>query len=315
MHALLRALSVLVILGVIARIIVTLQSSSSVTTAFATPSLKGQPNAAIVYLTTGDSKYLSWLAGSIVALEKNFNQHRGYPYVIFCSNVSQSAKHHIAALVRNVTFVDVVLDLPLPRSETIPPTQTCKGWSWPHTYLHMCRFFIYYLFLEPILKNYDFIWRLDSDLFLEKPAPLDPIQFVALHKLTFAFYAQKTRDPVGCTYGLLDTAYMYAELHKLQPVHLARLLPGTTYSGAFAVMDVRFFTSEKFIAFAKFVHDTGGIWKHRWGEQAFYPVALGLFERADAIWWFGGWQWTHKGKPIWSSNERLAGGAVYNTTM
>ena len=99
-------------------------------------------------------------------IHKNFNKSYNYPLIIFHEgNIQPIHQTVISEITPNVEFVDVS------QNAFIMPKGVEESWQDQIPYKHMCRF--YAMQIYDYVDEYDYIWRLDDDSFIESNIKFD----------------------------------------------------------------------------------------------------------------------------------------------
>lgn len=162
-----------------------------------------------------------------------------------------------------------------------------RGGAYRVGYCEMNRFRTLEMYRHPVLANFDYFVQLDTDLYVRKPMPYNPVARMATSGAVFGF-AERVVLPTAardCNLGLYEAIDKWINKSLLLPVYVPPR--GMSYAGNFNMGDLRFLRSEQYYAFARWINDEEmGIWSHRWGDQAFLPNIIGVYFPEEKHMWF-----------------------------
>jgi Glycolipid 2-alpha-mannosyltransferase len=175
--------------------------------------------------------------------------------------------------------------------------RTCAGIEWARNYLHMCRFFVSQLWrTEPVLDEYDYWWRVDTDSTFPQPVGYNLVRAAAHRNKTFAYYNRNERESPGCLIGLYSAIERFGDAHSIAAQHRQLITNVTTYTGAFGIFRVAFFLHDsRWLALTAELDRLGGVYLHRWGEQDVFAPAFALLLPYSEIGWVSEIVMHHKG--------------------
>ena len=122
-------------------------------------------------------------------------------------------------------------------------------------YCAMNRFRTLEMYRHPALANFDYFVQMDTDLYVKKPMPYNPVQRMAESKAVFGYHEKVVHPSVqqDCNLGLYDAISGWINRSELAPKYVPAL--GTNYAGNFNIGDLGFFRSEQYYAFARWIHN------------------------------------------------------------
>jgi hypothetical protein len=143
-------------------------------------------------------------------------------------------------------------------------------------YRHMCRFFAGEIFHHPILKEYKYIWRLDTDSKI-------------LSKITYNVFDQMQHSEA--VYGYVNIQHdhpaVIQDLWSISEKYFQSIGKGHIFNPDvfhdhfrrvfytnFEILDLDFFRGKEYQSFYKHLDNTGGIYKYRWGDHIIRYIAL-----------------------------------------
>ena len=145
-------------------------------------------------------------------------------------------------------------------------------------YCQMNRFRTLEMYRHPSLADFDYFIQLDTDLYVNKPMPYNPVVRMADLGGVIGYHEKvvlpdATRD---CNLGMYEAIENWIDRSSLSPRY--RPARGTSYAGNFVIGDLRFFRSEEYYTFARWINnEEKGIWTHRWPDQGFLPNIAGVY--------------------------------------
>ena len=144
------------------------------------------------------------------------------------------------------------------------------------TYCHMNMFRIRDLWRLPALADYDWVINLDTDLYVNKTLPYDPIvKLQEMHAVVGALSRGSKGPERQCETGEQEAIEHIWKIMRVKPVE--QQPAGAEYSGNFFIAYLPFFRSDVYHRQAELLLEkTTGIWSHRWSDQAFYTQALSV---------------------------------------
>eukprot|EP01135_Chromosphaera_perkinsii_P002203 Nk52_evm11s219 gene=Nk52_evmTU11s219 len=272
---------------------------------------------AITILTR--EKSLKKLVRTIQVFEESYNTRFGHDYIIMNDGrFSAHFKQKVRELTNNtVHFYRIPHDVwAVP--EHIDDVQMRQGMenllrkvSWmPYaksvSYRQMCRFQSGPVFMLPILKNYDWFWRLDDDVHYFCKLDYDPLQYMKDNGIVYGF-SIAFKEFIQTVETLYPTILQFAEKYP----HLVKTEDHTndwmTYFGSSNVYngchfwtnmemgDLNFFRGEAYQSFFRHLDQAGGFFYERWGDAPVRSLGLGLLVDKDRVKLFEDIGYTHGG--------------------
>lgn len=255
-------------------------------------------SSAIVYLLNNAQKDISNFRQSIQLLYSNY--YIFFPCDIICfyeDNFPEQELQYLKIVLSNmnVSFCKIQFDMPeysveqlklIPEYFPHPDFPQAQGFS--IGYRHMCRFFAGSIFKHPIIKQYKYLWRLDTDSFIQSP-----ITYNVFNKLkqnnSFYGYINIQNDHPGAVLNLWETSQQYfSSIHK---DHIFRypsieFHKNKVFYTNFEVLDVDWFISDDYQSFFYFIDNTAGIYKYRWGDHSIRYIALNSLLSPEQLYFY-----------------------------
>jgi hypothetical protein len=142
----------------------------------------------------------------------------------------------------------------------------------------------HHLFFEPLLDQFDFVFKVDTDIRFVRRAPEAPS--AVMQKQGCLFMHSKIvsilNEQYGsdCNNGVLDTTTAFARLLGNAPASAAyRWCRDVDYFyGNFIGFNLRFYTSPTQLYFSRWMYECvrDGYFRYRWADQALFPMYLCL---------------------------------------
>lgn len=161
----------------------------------------------------------------------------------------------------------------------------CSNRTWPTGYLQMIRFRVLGTWEEDIVKYFDYIQQIDTDISVIS-ADFDPfVKTQELDAVLGFFHCEVDRT---CAEGLHQWMLSYAKSHNFTWRWLENIYHELVYSVNFATLKTSFFVNNPNIMqlYRDYV-STGYIETRRWTEQVLYPYVLALFTDYDRVYVYG----------------------------
>ncbi|ATY61865.1 Alpha-1,2 mannosyltransferase KTR1 [Cordyceps militaris] len=153
------------------------------------------------------------------------------------------------------------------------------------SYRHMCRFESGFFFQHPIMKNYDFYWRVEPSIELFCDIAQDPFRFMKENGKKYSFTISLL-EYVDTIPTLWDSAVKFIENY---PQHVAadnsmEFLSddgGQTYNmchfwSNFEIGSLEWMRSDAYVDFFNSLDQDGGFFYERWGDAPVHSIAAGL---------------------------------------
>ncbi|ORX43919.1 glycosyl transferase [Piromyces finnis] len=170
------------------------------------------------------------------------------------------------------------------------------------SYRHMCRFESGFFYNHPMLKPFDYYWRVEPGVGFHCKLQEDPFKFMRDNNKIYG-YVISLIELKSTVPHLWETV---KEFMRKYPQYIANPNSldflshdnGKTWNlchfwSNFEIADMRFFRSEKYETFFKFLDEKGGIYYERWGDAPIHSIAASLFLEPDKIHFFKNIGYTH----------------------
>lgn len=141
-------------------------------------------------------------------------------------------------------------------------------------YRHMCRWWAGTCFMHPVIQEYDYILRLDSDSFILDRPEVDPIKHCADNKIYYG-YLTKMEDVEYYTRGLKDSVLRYCAARGVHSFDIS-LYNNNYYYTNFEIVNVEKVWNASYEDLFEYLDVSGGIYFFRWGDHVIRYLATKL---------------------------------------
>ena len=241
--------------------------------------MKNRPKAAIIYLVGPELQDRIDLKLSLASLDKSFKNQFHYPVILFHENLDEAMVEEIQKSASSkLQFEKIVFQIPdFLQKEEIP--EKYNGFT--IGYRHMCRFFAGIAVKHPVLKEYDWYWRLDTDSFLLGEISYDVFSFMEQHGKEYG-YMIITKENPEVMRGFWELTKTYIAEHNIKSTFLDKFLVNgdwdrTYYNPNFEIIKLDFWRSPAYRDYFNFIDHSGGIYKYRWGDAIIHSLAIAMF--------------------------------------
>jgi len=257
---------------------------------------------AIIFLLNDNSKDKNNFKISLNLLIKNYlNQ---YPCDVVCFYEKNFDKDELELISgTGVILKEIEFHIPkynqdilneIPEYFPHPEFPNCQGF--PIGYRHMCRFFSGEVFNQDILSGYEYVWRLDTDSFI-----LDQINYNIFDRMKQSDYIYGyiniQNDHEGVIKNLWEKSYEYFkkipsanDFFNEKNKHFKKVF----YTN-FEIFKTEWFKKEEYQSFYKFIDETAGIYKHRWGDHIVRYIAINCLSSIDKCLFYDDIKYYHGG--------------------
>lgn len=169
-------------------------------------------------------------------------------------------------------------------------------------YRHMCRFNSGFFYRHELLQEYDWYWRVDTDITIYCDIQYDIFRFMKENNKKYGFVISLTEYETTIP-TLWPTTQKFIEENK-QYISKNNLMDfisdngGMTYSGChfwsnFEVGSLNFWRSEAFTKYFDYLDQSGGFFYERWGDAPVHSLAVALFLDRSEVHFFDGIGFRH----------------------
>jgi len=143
-------------------------------------------------------------------------------------------------------------------------------------YRHMCRFHAKTVYEQPILRDVEFVWRLDHDSFITRDIGYDIFELMREQHVIYGF-VKVFRELPKWTTGLWDAANEYINVALVKTEFFNKMPRNNYYYNNFEVSRLSLWLSEDYQRFINYIDRLGGIYYHRWGDAPIKSIAIAMF--------------------------------------
>lgn len=259
--------------------------------------------AAIVILARNSD--IEGLNKTIPQFESTFNGKFQYPYVFlndvpFNENFKTAMKRLTKAEMKFGTIPHEHWSYPAWINQTkaaevrmdMKRRNIIYGDSLP--YRHMCRYNSGFFFRHPLLKDYDFYWRVEPWVEFYCKVNYDPFLFMQQNdkKYGFVIMLPEYIETVPTLWKTVKS-FMKENEHLVNKDNCLKMFDdGTeTYNlchfwSNFEIGDLNFFRSDKYLKYFDYLDKAGGFFYERWGDAPVHSIAAAMFLKKEQIHWF-----------------------------
>ena len=260
-------------------VIIKMNSHSVAIPSLAKPELK---EGIIIYLL--DPREVNNFKRSIDLLFKNYNNRFKQPVAVFYEKSLPA--HTLTELkqltdnsynkIASVNYIQIPFELPPHYDPAKDPVMNNHN-SFPG-YNLMIRFFWREVFTLPIIKQYQYYWRLDTDSFILSEIKYDMFKYVKKRNYIYATIDLDSDGP-DVTAGMPDIVNEYMRTHKTMASvnnYSPSMYPTMVYNN-FEVVNIEHFTSPEIWDFVEHIDRSNKILTRRWGDAPLRFAELNLF--------------------------------------
>jgi len=261
----------------------------------------------IVYLSRSTSWDLDNLRNSLKNLDLYFNNSFKYPVVIFHEDFTPALMKKIrAATASKIKFFKVIFKVPYFLNRNEIPERSDSGHD--IGYRHMCDFFSRLIYRHPALEDYDWYWRLDTDSFIREKINYDIFNFLDKNGYLYGFLTA-LKEPPEVVRGLWPAVKNYIQENKIAPCFLNEKLKDgewdrEIYYTNFEISKLHFWRSPEYMKFVEYLHETGGIYKYRWGDAPIHTLAVSIFLQQAKVYQFKDIAYQHQDVLLYPENPQ-----------
>lgn len=242
------------------------------------------------------------LKQSIGQLESRFNSRYNYPYT-FLNDVpfTEEFKRAVSQLSNSTMQFGLIpkeawgmpkwINRKKAKETRVAMKDVIYGGS--RSYRLMCRFNSGFFFRHPLLKGFEYYWRVEPDVQFTSTIPYDPFLFMKTNDLVYGFtiMLKEYQDTIPT---LWNTTKQFMEDYKHlvpQQNSMAMLQDGENYNlchfwSNFEIARLDFFNSKEYLAYFDYLDRAGGFFYERWGDAPVHTLGLAMFLSPEKIHFF-----------------------------
>ncbi|ELU17833.1 hypothetical protein CAPTEDRAFT_54547, partial [Capitella teleta] len=228
---------------------------------------------AVIYILTKIHRQ-KLLMRALDSIYQNFNHRFNYPIIIFHEKEFTAKIPQIQTETRNkIYFQEIAFAEPDFMKRSIPENITCSS---SIGYRHMCRFHSKMLYHHPIIRGFEFLFRLDDDSVLLSQIHYDIFVFMRKNNITYG-YKTTSFDQPRCTTGLWEITGHFINVTGVKPTFDNTWKPLKLFYNNFEVSRSALWLSREYSAYINYLDHTGGVFYHRWGDAPIKSLAVSMF--------------------------------------
>ena len=246
----------------------------------------------IAYLSRSNAKDINDLKRSLALLDTHFNDRFHYPVVIFHEDFKDDLIENVKRSSRSLLKFEKI-EFKLPKfidQNEIPKVIYVNNYPFSIGYRHMCRFMSMTIFQHPVIREYEYLWRLDTDSFILGKINYDIFEFMKLNGFIYG-YLTIEKDKPEAIQNLWVMTKNYIDNLKITPKYLDRFISDgkwdmSYYYTNFEISKINFWLSEGPSRFFEYIDNLGGIYKYRWGDHVIHLLTLSIFAEKNKVFKF-----------------------------
>lgn len=230
-----------------------------------------KPKAFIHYLI--QVARLSKLLKSLKSLDDNFNDKYHYPVVLFHENLSANDMDRIRSSTKSdVYFQRIRFEIP----DFLPSNIVKVKDGYSIGYKHMSRFQSKIIYEQPIIRGFEYEWRLDDDSFILQPIKFDILDYMQRRGLQYG-YVLITNEDLRYIVNLWESSSNYIAVNSITPTFFNTWNRKLIFYNNFEVSRLSLWLSEDYQKFIDYIDRLGGIYHNRWGDAPIKTIAVSIF--------------------------------------
>ncbi|CAG8605366.1 9496_t:CDS:2 [Ambispora gerdemannii] len=252
---------------------------------------------AVIVILVRNSE-LEQLLPTLRQLEERWNKKYNYPYVYLNDVVFTSEFIEKTSAVTNAkTYHDIIPSEMWSYPSWIDQTKAARSrarmqndhvpYGGLESYYHMCRFNSGFFFRHPLLKEYDYYWRVEPGVEFNCNIDYDPFAFIQKNNISYGFTIS-LKERANTIPTLWQNTKQFIKDHPqfISPRNSAKLISDNdmeTYN-----------LSEAYLKFFEYLDKAGGFFYERWGDAPIHSIAAALFLEKTNIHFFNDIAYKHR---------------------
>lgn len=261
-------------------------------------------NAVVVILARNSD--LDGLKQSLPQFENRFNKKYHYPYVFlneveFTEDFKKGVKEMISGKAEFGLIPEEQWSYPKwidvkkadKSREKMEKDNIIYGGSLP--YRHMCRFNSGFFFRHPLLKTYDYYWRVEPGVDFTCDINYDPFLFMEDNGKEYGFTIMLPEYEATIP-SLWDNTKKFMKKYPqyLHPRNVMKEMFENSDGGYnlchfwsnFEIASLKFLRSDAYMKYFEHLDQAGGFFYERWGDAPVHSLAAGMFLPKEKIHFF-----------------------------
>jgi len=217
---------------------------------------------------------------SLTLLNANYLNHFPTPVILFHeSGLTDSMKSTLQSSSNApLTFQEIKF--------SIPAHITQINREWRIGYMHMCRFFANEIFSQPILQDFEYYCRLDTDSYILSPVSVNVFEEAKSNNIKYGYINDSLLDSPNYTVGLWPLAQTFVNSHPEIPTYsklYSDIPERRLYYTNFELCNIEWFQNPPWTMMFKDIDNSGGMYKYRWGDHIIRYIGVRLFVPPEQI--------------------------------
>jgi len=164
--------------------------------------------------------------------------------------------------------------------------------KWSLGYRGMCRFRSGTIFLQPVLRKFQYAMTLDTDGYFPSEVKSDPIEEMHVGGKVYT-WSHLLPDLPGAVKHFWDYSLMYMRMKNIEPLGTPILRQFVReddvqwsyqlYMNDIEIVLLDWFRSDPYQDYFRYLDSIGGFWLHRWGDHAVRTIAVGMWLPQDKV--------------------------------
>jgi len=217
---------------------------------------------------------------SLTLLNNNYLNNYPTPVIMFHEEGLTDPMKQILINASKAPLTFVLIELKTPEH-----IKEITG-AWRVGYMHMCRFFANEIFKQPILDEFEYYCRLDTDSYILSPVTSNIFEDAKNNNTKYGFINDSLRDNPGFTIGLWALAKTFINNHPEIPTYsklYTEIEENRLYYTNFELCNISWFKQDPWQLYFKDVDSAGGIYKYRWGDHIIRYIGVRSFVPQEQI--------------------------------
>ncbi|KAL0074930.1 nucleotide-diphospho-sugar transferase, partial [Phycomyces blakesleeanus] len=159
------------------------------------------------------------------------------------------------------------------------------------SYRHMCRFNSGWFYRHPLLKNYDYYWRVEPGVHFYCDLNYDPFKYMQDNGKEYGFTITLQEIPQTIP-TLWDHTMKFAHANNIDTSFLSFFgSPDGGYNmchfwSNFEIASLKLWRDDRYQAYYDYLDSTGNFFYERWGDAIVHSLAAGLFLNKTQVHFF-----------------------------
>ncbi|AET38277.1 glycosyltransferase family 15 protein Ecym_2558 [Eremothecium cymbalariae DBVPG len=265
---------------------------------------EGKPKACFVSLVRNEA--LWDIVPSIQQVEDRFNRNYKYPWV-FLNDVpfTDEFKHVVSNIVSGSVEFGIIPKEHWSYPNWIDQEKAAKArqemaenniiYGGSEPYRHMCRFESGFFWRHPLLKKFNWYWRVEPSTQLYCDIKYDVFKWMQEHKKVYGFTIS-IREYEATIKTLWETTKQFMKEYPnyIEKDNMMAFISddnGKTYNlchfwSNFEIASLDFWRSDRYKTYFEYLDKAGGFFYERWGDAPVHSIAAALMLRKDQIHYF-----------------------------